>query len=173
MWRLIALRVAFTLDLPGDPAAIADHLSAQIRPWRWWHSLFPSAGEYVSGQVSATRVSLPCVRCHARGGKLSVRRVVAIRALLATHGGTRARVVVRLPWPVLLLNWLLLALAIGSLVACPVLLLEGSVGPVIAAGCGGLVLGAVPLWLFASWHWSREVEQGRGHIAQVLLQCVG
>ncbi len=172
LWQFIALREAFTVGLPWSaPAAIVTGLASRVRPWRWWYAFSPPVGEYVSGEVSADGFAITCVTCKYSGVKLAVRRVFAIGTIRGTASGTTAAVVVRHVWVIVLLNWLLLALTVGSFVGYPLLMLDGSHGPVLVAGCGGLLLGLLPLWLYTNATWWRQVQEGRGQISQVLKGC--
>ena len=68
------------------------------------------------------------------------------------------------------LNLLLFAFAAVCLLGWPLLFLEESIGPVLATGCGGLLLALLPLWLFVNVALWRAVRAGREQLVRALTE---
>ena len=174
LWEFVALRTAFAVDLPENPISVVAGIAAQIRSRQWWWSLAsPPAGEYLAGDVSANEFVVSCIRCSHHSGKTQLRWVEAIGSLHGNANRTTVSVVVRHGFARLFLNFLLIACTVATLMGWPLLILEGEIGSVLAAGCSVPALVLPVLWLFFNWSSWREVQEGRKQITRVLQQSSG
>ena len=174
LWEFVALLTAFALELPENPISVVAGLAAQVRSRQWWWSLAsPPAGEYLAGEVSASEFAVSCIRCSHGSGKSQVRWVEASGTLNGDANRTTVTVVVRHGFSRLFLNFLLIAFTIVTLLGWPLLMLEGELGSVLAAGCSVPALVLPALWLFFNWSSWREVQEGRKQITRILQQLCG
>ena len=174
LWEFIALRAAFTVDLPENPIGVVAGLAAQVRPRQWWWSLAsPPAGEYLAGDVSASEFAVSCIRCSHGSGKSQVRWVEAHGSLHGDANRTTVSVVVRHGLARLFVNSLLMTCTFATLLGWPLLILQGELGSVLAAGCGVPALVLPVLWLYVNWFSWREVQQGCNQITRTLQQTCG
>ena len=174
LWEFVALRTAFAVDLPENPISVVAGIAAQVRSRQgWWSLASPPAGDYLAGDVSASEFAVSCIRCSHGSGKSKVRWVEAIGSLAGDANRTTVSVVVRHGFARLFLNFLLMACAVATLLGWPLLMTQGELGSVLAAGCGVPALVLPVLWLFFNWSSWLEVQEGRKQITRVLHQSSG
>jgi hypothetical protein len=174
LWKFVALRTAFSVDIPDNPISVVAGLAAQVRSRQWWWSLAsPPAGEYLAGDVSAREFAVSCIRCSHGSGKSQVRWVEASGTLNGDANRTTVTVVVRHGFARLSVNFLLITCTVATLLGWPLLMLQGELGSVLAAGCGAPALVLPALWLFFNWSSWQEVQEGRKQITRALQQLCG
>ena len=162
----MALGVCFpsggvTVELPENAIGVVAGLAAQVRSSKWsWTLISPPAGEYLAGEVSASEFTVSCIRCRHRNGKSWVRWIGASGSLHGDATRTTVSVVVRHGFPRVFLNALLMTCTFATLLGWPLLILEGELGSVLAAGCSVPALVLPVLWLFVNWFSWREVQEG-------------
>lgn len=102
-----------------------------------------------------------------------MRWVEASGTLNGDANRTTVTVVVRHGFARLFVNFLLIAFTIVTLLGWPLLMLEGELGSVLAAGCSVPALVLPILWLYLNYFSWREVQEGRKQITRTLQQSFG